>query len=908
MRAGVVTAVLAAVLAFASVAAAQETGSVAGAVVDRTGAPIAGATVRVSGDALPSERATTTSERGTFALLLPPGEYKVIVEKTSVGTASRTFVVDLGRETETDFILGALTAPPVAVTADAPPVDLKSAEVRFTYRRAVVQDLPLDRSYRGLTQLIPGVAENGGFAPNGGGSRQDNAFLLDNVNISNPFFGYLSTEINELDIAEFDIKRGALRPEYGRSIGLVTNAVIRSGTNALSGNYRFEAIPSQWVQSSTKAVRSRTDRWDHAFDLGGPLVKNRVFFYGSGRIFRSSSPDAFNIFGPLPNRVERIHEFFGKVTARAGTHVFNGGYRGRPRSIDFAGIGANDSPSVASNANGTSRIGSVSDDWFLDNRTIVSLKYTRVDELNRTEAVTDLGFLPPFNEDNFHTVGRFVLGGITVGAASLRQSRQDYSRDEIRGSLFRSFETGRTRHGVKIGGGWDQGTEHLLRQTNGWGDLSFVLVDGQSRLRSTYYPIQPAQRSTGRTVSLFAQDDIAVGSRTIINAGVLANRDSFVQRASGQASSSFPVFGFIDELQPRLGVNLQIRKSTGDKLYVNWARYYALDQKAGARAVASGRLYTVDADFDPATATLISQVVSANTGAKTVAPDLEPPVTDEGVVGYATPLAGGWSLDAFFLARKTRHFIEDVPTVLPFSTFQFQNDPFAKRTYRTLTFELKRRLQQGWSLNLSYAWTALRGNYDQDYSTDPTGTAFNSSSLVDDGPGAFTSDRNREGVLSQDRPHVYKILGTWTPPFARAVSLGVFVRGQSGTPWEARALPWASSVTYLRLLEPAGSHRTPFWTNVDTLAKYTIALNPRYQLRLEGRVLNLFNQETTLLVDQRAYLDPRNLSIAGSPPQGCWSCFTEAYGQGTTQPNANLGTPNAYAQPRRLLLSVLFDF
>ena len=56
---------------------------------------------------------------------------------------------------------------------------------------------------------------NGGFAPNAGGSRQDNVFLIDGVNITNPLFGYLATEINELDIQELSATRGAISAAAG---------------------------------------------------------------------------------------------------------------------------------------------------------------------------------------------------------------------------------------------------------------------------------------------------------------------------------------------------------------------------------------------------------------------------------------------------------------------------------------------------------------------------------------------------------------------------------------------------------------------------------------------------------------------------------------------------------------------
>ena len=249
-----------------------------------------------------------------------------------------------------------------------------------------------------------------------------------------------------------------------------------------------------------------------------------------------------------------------------------------------------------------------------------------------------------------------------------------------------------------------------------------MFIDNVERIRATYYPDQPPQHSTGRTYSMFGQDDFTIGSRLTINLGLLLNRDEFAQdltsSAAGSGAGRFPTFGFFDEVQPRVGLTFQVRKGKGDKAYANWGRYFGLDQKSSARAAASGRLYTEDADFDLLTSALVSKVVSANTGPKNAVPDLRPPMTDEVVLGYATLLPDGWSLDAFWLSRRSDDFIEDVPAVLPFSSFQIQNDPYAVRKYRTVTVELKRRFQKQWAMNLSYAWSRLSGNYDQDYSGD----------------------------------------------------------------------------------------------------------------------------------------------------------------------------------------------
>ena len=130
-------------------------------------------------------------------------------------------------------------------------------------------------------------------------------------------------------------------------------------------------------------------------------------------------------------------------------------------------------------------------------------------------------------------------------------------------------------------------------------------------------------------------------------------------------------------------------------------------------------------------------------------------------------------------------------------------------------------------------------------------------------------------------------------------------------PWEARGLSWASGSQLIRLLEPAGSHRTLLWTNVDASARYAIPLGGRRTLRLEARVLNVFNQETGLRVNTRLFENARNNSdLRNPPPNDCRSCWTDAYAaqQLNNQPSLTFGQPIAYAPQRRALFSVVFDF
>ena len=110
-----------------------------------------------------------------------------------------------------------------------------------------------------------------------------------------------------------------------------------------------------------------------------------------------------------------------------------------------------------------------------------------------------------------------------------------------------------------------------------------------------------------------------------------------------------------------------------------------------------------------------------------------------------------------------------------------------------------------WSLTTSYAWSRFEGNFDLDI-LSATGALFNTSSGIQDSPGRFVEDRFRYGPLSQDRPHVFKLFATYEPPVIPNLTVGGYLRAQSGTPWAARGIDWDNAVS--RFLEPAGTNRS----------------------------------------------------------------------------------------------------
>jgi hypothetical protein len=545
-------------------------------------------------------------------------------------------------------------------------------------------------------------------------------------------------------------------------------------------------------------------------------------------------------------------------------------------------------------------------------------------EINEDAPVTHLGLLPPFDPVHLESMGQYTdpnQANLFVGGAAFSNT-QNYRRHELRGTLNRFFDVGRTSHAAKIGAGYEFTEEEFNRVANGWGAIVNISQNGIPALRTRYYTSQSPQRGQGDTTSMFVQDDASLGSRVFVNAGVLLTRDAFSQNVEGSGgcpasialrggaalfesrgdTCNFLRFGFGEEVQPRLGVSYQVRRGKSDKAYANWGRYYTMDQKSAARSLAPIRIFQTQTIFDLG-GTILSSAPLASTTGKLIDPALKPTYNDEYVVGYATPLGPLYGLDVFFMSRTTHNFIEDVPSRLsgtapdsgpfvaanlPCAAFEACRAADAKRSYRSVTASVRRQPANGLSTDVSYTWSRFEGNFDLDYSTV---AVFNTSSFIQDGPGTNVQDPNRFGPLAEDRPHVFKVFAAYE--LTRSLSASGYFRVQSGTPWSARARDWEGAT--MNYLEPAGSHRNPTWANLDVMAAYRIPMEGRTRISLEARLLNVMNNQTRLQTDAQQYLDLRTIP---TPP----------YFAPYEQVNPFFGTGNAFAPPRRLHISLVAQF
>lgn len=905
-----------------TVAWAGETGSVSGVVKDGAGLPVPGAMVKVSGPQIPAGFTTVTRANGSYTVQkLLPGTYTVEASLQGLGKAAKKVTVSADTDYQIELVLVQTTATEVTVTAVNAEIDKKSTEVNSNFVSAEVRQLPLARTYAGLINLIPGAAETNGFAGAvsiGGATREENKYLIDGVNITNPGYGNLGIDTNELDIADVNVKHGAITVESGRTAGAVVNAVTKSGTNEIRGTVRGSMSPASFAAANNQGVVTQdTDTYNVSAGVGFPILKDTLFGYVSGRYAKTTTSGLSTTLGGVtytqPDGSSKAYDYFGKLTAILGQNlILNGGFRGLPFKADNQFNSVYDAPTAAYGNDNANYVGNVSADWIATKDSSLELKYVHTSENDTSTAQILLNDRPttldPNNLGKYGAYADPARNGGNAGYDPYQADGYTYRRDEVKFTASQFLEIGDTQHQIKIGGGAEFTDLNFLRPSNGWGNL---IYSSTTEIRARYYTNTPEQVGRGRTYSAFLQDNLT-WSRLSATIGVLFNKEDFAQLCvegticgptnavnSATTRYNFLGFGWGDEVQPRIGLAYNADLVKGDKFYGSWGIYTGIDAKSALRSQAPFRIREDQSFFSRTTGQFLREQIRGSSAGHFIPQGLTAPSYQEWIAGYAAPVGREFSVDVYYQYKTLKNPLEDTPrganlydANVYFGSFALQNFSNARRIYSGATIDLTKRYSHGWYLNANYTYSHLYGNFDDDFSQ----LQFNNSSSLEDEPGRYTGDPASllSGTLGQDRTHIFKLLGSYDLPMG--FTLGGYLRIQSGTPWQAEG---NTASGYTRYLEPAGSRRLPTWTNFDLLGAYTFNFGGNMSVRLEGRVQNLFNTQTVLSVNRTQYNDPyvdgTSTSTAISPQQ-------------TKQPNALFGTPTSWAPPRRFVLTAYFNF
>ncbi len=331
--------ILAVVLLLPSLVVAQSfRGSIRGKVTDPGGSLVAGAKVASKNVDTGLTRDAVTNEEGTFVLAeLPAGTYTVSVNAPGFAQVAQNVVVNVGLDTTADFDLLKVQqhVENVTVTEDAPLVEATRDVLGEVVDQRLVQDLPLNgRDFGKLVALVPGATVEpsgvaaiqsgfGQFSINGARDRSNN-YTVDGTDNNDPFFnnsafnqtgiGGAPASLLPIDsIQEFNLQAN-FAPEYGRNSGSVVNILTKSGSNHLHGS-AFEFLRNsamdarnyfnRAVDPNTGLAVKKTAFRNNNFgaSLGGPIVKDRTFFFGAYEGQRERVGSDFTFLVPTQNQI-----------------------------------------------------------------------------------------------------------------------------------------------------------------------------------------------------------------------------------------------------------------------------------------------------------------------------------------------------------------------------------------------------------------------------------------------------------------------------------------------------------------------------------------------------------------------------------------------------------------------------
>ena len=424
-------------LACSSLRAQSTAGRIIGSVHDQQDAAVAAAKITVTDTLRNTSRTALTDESGDYVVAdLQPSTYKVVIAANGFNSfQAPSVLLEVGKDVRIDATLKAGDSNVVVtIMGDVPMLDSTSSALGGTLSNKEINDLPLNgRNYENLLQLRPGVVRypGGGFSTtsSNGLRAEDNAYLIDGLFNSEPFSGQSiingagiagdSATILPVDaIQEFNVIQNP-PAEYGWKPGTMVNVGLKSGTNALHGtSYGFGRTTNLDARNYFDPVgtkKSPRNLKQFGATVGGPLVKDKMFFFGAyegqrysvGNVGQIATPATVSLGAPASgadcaftgaaggdcvnsaiNAIADVHGAFlaGQIPndVSAASLKIAGCTLGPPISCDGSGIPLND---------GTNSAGNSVIDFGLPNSVSVDNAVGKIDyQLNSNNTISGLYF------------------------------------------------------------------------------------------------------------------------------------------------------------------------------------------------------------------------------------------------------------------------------------------------------------------------------------------------------------------------------------------------------------------------------------------------------------------------------------------------------------------------------------
>ena len=324
------------------------TATLSGTITDPTGAaiPEASVTATKSDTGLPTKTASGPGGNYTFPAL-SPGAYNLTVERTGFKSAVLTgikLLVDQKAVIDIKLEVGEITTK-VSVTSAPPLVESATASVGTVIGEIEAVQLPLNlRRFGALATLVPGTTtDNGGFASQSFGSpfsetsyaangarSSSNNILIDGSDSRNLTFGGFAVQPTPDAVQEFKIQTNIYSAAFGRAAGSTINVITKSGTNELHGTvYEFLRNDNLDARNFFATDKPEFRRNQFGFAVGGPIRKNKTFFFGNYEALRQSKGLSLTSLVPTPRQLSG--DFSGVLTGNTINLCGAGG----PANLNF---------------------------------------------------------------------------------------------------------------------------------------------------------------------------------------------------------------------------------------------------------------------------------------------------------------------------------------------------------------------------------------------------------------------------------------------------------------------------------------------------------------------------------------------------------------------------------------------
>lgn len=543
-------------------------GSIEAVAFDQSRAPLPGVTVTVTRPETGFETIAVTDTSGTARFpTLTPGDYEVTFSLEGFASAAQKVVLRIGQEAKLSVAMQASTSETITVSAEAPIVDVHKVDSSTNIVPEQIATLPVrDRDFQNLAFIAPGVQRErgsfrfitGGPVVGAGGNASQSTIFVDGVDLTDQVNGLARARFSQDAVREFRVITNRFDTEIGGSAGGALSIVTKSGTNDLHGTvlgfFRDASLRSKGALDLKK--NDDYTRRQLGLTLGGPIVRDKAFFFGSVEQINEEDITLFRPGGAFAGQAADIDIpvdqtlLFGSVNLLFSNSM-TGGIKGVYEKYDRENF----------------RVGAVADEsygqllerrnWNVTAEHSWSLAATSTNELR-----AQYGARRFFEPTNSNGVAEWFSSGNTLqtGGNILGDLLGDGTTFEIRDTFHHHFAVGQGSHDLKAGASWQHIDERFRLDTYETGLFIYVTDTRALPLAYAYGVGSSDVESDTNIFGFFVEDSWRPNPKLVVNAGLRYDLDTNgMNEGFTHPLIPEPRDGDSDNIQPRVSFSYDLR-------------------------------------------------------------------------------------------------------------------------------------------------------------------------------------------------------------------------------------------------------------------------------------------------------------------------------------------------------------